>query len=196
MMELLHDELYWQNRWDKNETGWDIGYASTPLANYFDQLENKELRMLIPGAGNAYEAEYLHQKGFSHVFVIDIAEGAIENIKHRVPLFPESHLIHGDFFKLNDQFDLIIEQTFFCALHPSERVRYVQKMQELLKPNGKLVGLLFNDPLFEDHPPYGGFEPEYRELFSDKFTLNKLETCTNSIPPRKDRELFFKFTKR
>ena len=50
---------YWTNRYSKAKTGWDIGYPSTPLKTYFDQLENKDLRILIPGAGNAYEAEYL-----------------------------------------------------------------------------------------------------------------------------------------
>ena len=32
---------YWNNRYKKKETGWDVGYASTPLKNYIDQLENK-----------------------------------------------------------------------------------------------------------------------------------------------------------
>jgi len=29
-------------------------------------------------------------------------------------------------------------------------------MTELLLKNGKLVGLFFNIPLFDDHPPFGG----------------------------------------
>ena len=50
---------YWINRYKEERTGWDIGYPSTPLKEYIDQLQDKNLRILIPGAGNGYEAEYL-----------------------------------------------------------------------------------------------------------------------------------------
>ena len=78
---------YWNNRYKKKETGWDVGYASTPLKNYIDQLENKEIRILIPGCGNAYEAEYLHLKGFNNVFLLDIAPMALQQFSERVPGF-------------------------------------------------------------------------------------------------------------
>jgi hypothetical protein len=46
-----------------NETGWDLGQVSPPLKAYIDQLTDKNLRILIPGCGNSYEAEYLLEKG-------------------------------------------------------------------------------------------------------------------------------------
>jgi SAM-dependent methyltransferase len=184
------DKDYWNNRYIKNETGWDIGYVSTPLKNYFDQLSNKEQRILIPGCGNAYEAEYLFKQGFKNVFIVDIAPEAVKAFKKRVPDFPESHIILADFFELNDTWDLIIEQTFFCALNPSLREKYVKKMHEILAPNGKLAGLLFNCELNKDQPPFGGFKDEYEKLFSPYFNIKKMETSYNSIEPRKDRELF------
>lgn len=39
---------------------------------------------------------------------------------------------------------VLMEQTFFCAINPSLRKDYVAKMHELLAPNGKLVGVLFD----------------------------------------------------
>ncbi len=48
------EENYWTNRYKIESTGWDIGYASTPLKEYIDQLSDKTIRILIPGAGNAY----------------------------------------------------------------------------------------------------------------------------------------------
>ena len=65
------DSKYWDDRYLENNLGWDIGYISTPLKEYFDQLKIKSINILIPGAGNAYEAEYLWEKGFSNVFIID-----------------------------------------------------------------------------------------------------------------------------
>ena len=100
----------------------------------------------------------------------------------------------GDFFNHTGQYDLILEQTFFCALDPSLRTNYVQKMSELLKENGKLVGLLFGVQ-FPNNPPFGGSREEYLSLFSDTFKINLLEPCYNSVKPRQDSELFFNFSK-
>jgi len=55
---------YWENRYQNQQTGWDIGEISSPLKAYIDQLEDKSIKILIPGAGNAYEAEYLFLNGF------------------------------------------------------------------------------------------------------------------------------------
>ena len=55
-------EEYWTNRYQNNDAAWDLGAPSGPLKEYIDQLNNKELHILIPGAGNAYEAEYLFDK--------------------------------------------------------------------------------------------------------------------------------------
>ena len=109
---------FWDLRYQNNEIGWDIGYISTPLKKYIDQLTDKNIKILIPGGGNSYEAEYLHNLGFKNVFVVDISPTALTNLKNRVPDFPKNHLINIDFFKLNNSFDLILEQTFFCALTP------------------------------------------------------------------------------
>ena len=189
-MKTELDQDYWTNRYLNSQIGWDIGYVSTPLKVYFDQLTTKDIKILIPGAGNSYEAEYLHQLGFKHVFVADLSATPLENLKERVPNFPESHLIQGDFFEINQQYDLIIEQTFFCALNPQLRKNYVAKMHDLLKPSGKLVGLLFNIPLYQDHPPFGGNQQEYRLLFQDSFDFKYFDECYNSIKPRQGSELF------
>lgn len=184
------DEIFWNDRYIAGEMGWDIGYVSTPLKEYIDQLSNKELKILIPGGGNSYEAEYLLESGFTNVYVIDISSIPLENLAKRMPLFPKEHLLHSDFFELKETFDLILEQTFFCALEPSLRKEYVSKMYKSLKPKGKLVGVLFNIPLNNDKPPFGGNESEYRSLFSEKFRIEKMETAYNSIPQREGNELF------
>lgn len=192
---LSLDNNYWSKRYQTQQTGWDIGSISPPLKAYFAQLTNKNLKILIPGAGNAYEAEYLHNNGFNNVFVVDISEEPIKNFQERCPSFKREHLIIGDFFELDLTFDLIIEQTFFCALDPSLRNAYAVKMKELLKPNGKVVGVLFDDPLFKDHPPFGGNKQEYLTYFESVFKEVALERCYNSLPPRANRELFMTLLK-
>jgi methyl halide transferase len=189
------NETYWSSRYRENNTGWDLNMISPPLKEFIDQLEDKTIKILIPGAGNAYEAEYLISKGFEQVHVLDIAREPLENLKLRFPSFPSKNLHHEDFFKFNDTFDLILEQTFFCALPREKRNLYAEKMNSLLKANGKLVGLLFNTEFEQEGPPFGGSKDEYLTYFSPKFNIQILEECTNSIPPRQGKELFFIFKK-
>lgn len=187
---------FWSQRYDKKQTGWDIGEVSRPLKEYIDQLEDKNLKILIPGAGNSYEAEYLFRNGFKNVHVIDISKKPLQNLKNRVADFPEEKIIEGDFFKLEEKFDLILEQTFFCAIPVTKRAEYAHHAAEILKPGGKIVGLLFKFSLTDDGPPFGGSKEEYLQYFSPYFEIVTLEESYNSIKPRQGNELFFKFTKK
>lgn len=187
---------FWTARYQNNETGWDLGAPSTPLKEYIDQLKDKNASILIPGAGNAYEAEYLFNKGFTNITVIDISSEPLKNIQKRLPDFPKENLIFGDFFDHNKQYDLILEQTFFCALDPSLREKYVEQMHTLLKPAGKLVGVVFTAPLNTEMPPFAATKEEYLALFSPKFNLKVFDACYNSIKPREGRELFIDLEKK
>src|SRR5690554_862876 len=180
----------WEKRYRENETGWDIGSVSRPLQEYFDQLENKSLRILIPGCGNAHEAAYLHEKGFSNVFLVDLAKTPLKNFAKKCPDFPKEHLIQANFFKHKGVYDLIIEQTFFCAIHPKDRSAYAEKAASLLEKGGKLVGLLWATPMNENKPPFGGSKEEYLQYFEPYFKLKTFELAHNSIKPRAERELF------
>ena len=194
MTEL--NKEYWDEKYAENKTGWNIGYISTPIKNYIDQLTDTSLKILIPGAGNSYEAEYLWNKGFKNLFILDISKQPLINFKKRVTGFPDTHLIHKDFFETEGTFDLIIEQTFFCALDPKLRRNYAIKMFDLLSNKGKLVGLLFDFELTVEGPPFGGDKEEYITYFKDLFKIKILERSYNSIKPRMNRELFFIFEKK
>lgn len=188
--EQYMDAAYWDQRWVKGQTGWDMGSVSQPLKEYIDQLKNKDLRILIPGCGNAYEAEYLWKNGFKNTYIVEISEKAVESFLNRYPDFPYDHIFVEDFFTMEQgQFDLVIEQTFFCAFEPERRDEYVAKMAEIIKPGGKLAGVFFNCEL-DGGPPFGGNIDEYRKRFSEKFDLQVLEPCHNSIKPREGREAF------
>jgi methyl halide transferase len=194
-MNKDNTQSYWTTRYQTQSTGWDVGYPSTPLKEYIDQLKDKSISILIPGAGNAYEAEYLIEQGFSNVFVMDISKIPLDNFMERNPDFPKEYLIEADFFQHVGQYDLILEQTFFCSFEPTKtnRKAYAKKMHELLKPNGKLAGVLFDIPLIEgnmDKRPFGGSKEEYLEYLQSYFDIIVFERCYNSIKPRQEQELF------
>lgn len=190
------DRTYWNARYEQNETGWDAGAATTPLRAYLEQLTNKSLRILIPGCGKAHEGELAWKLGFKNITLMDVAPAAKEAFLKRVPDFPKSQFVLEDFFEHNRTYDLILEQTFFCALHPTLRMAYAEKMHQLLAPNGKLVGVLFNFPLTEQGPPFGGSAMEYHLYLDHLFDVETMETCYNSIGPRAERELFLMARKR
>ncbi len=193
---MYYTKSYWEQQYQQRKTGWDIGYITPPIKEYIDQLTDKSIRILIPGAGNAYEAEYLIKKGFKNTYLLEFAAAPIQNLLERFPDFPTDHILKTDFFKHLGQYDLIIEHTFFSSLVPETRKEYVDKIANLLKASGKLVGLLFDKKFNKPYPPFGGDRDTYIQLFENQFIIKTLATAYNSIKPRANNELFIIFEKK
>ncbi|WP_400193931.1 methyltransferase domain-containing protein [Hymenobacter sp. B81] len=194
MAAAAFDAAYWTARYHAGRDAWDTGAITEPLRAYFAQLGSPdERRILIPGAGRAYEAEWLHRHGWPQVWVADLAPEPLVALQQRVPDFPAQHLLLEDFFALPPAppYDLIVEQTFFCALDPGLRARYAEQCARLLRPGGKLVGLLFETTFGNPaEPPFGGNRDEYRRYFAPYFDFVHFDPAHNSIEPRRGRELF------
>jgi len=193
---MQFDRAFWNTRYATQQTGWDLGAPSPPLKRYIDTLTDRHLRILVPGCGNAYEAQYLHEQGFVNVYVLDIAPLAVEGFSSRIPDFPKEHIICDDFFTHVGIYDVILEQTFFCALSPSLRSAYAQQIHKLLTSKGILAGLLFGAPMNADHPPFGGNALEYQDYFAPLFDIISMKPCMYSIPPRLGSELWIEMRKK
>lgn len=189
------NESFWSSRYQNGHLGWDLGSPSPPHYQYLCQLHTKTLSILVPGAGNAHEVAAAWNIGFTAIHLLDISKEPINKFLEKNPSFPVSHLFHQDFFEHQGTYDLILEQTFFCAIDPTLRLEYVQKMHSLLKPEGRLVGVLFDRKFNSEGPPFGGSASEYRALFSPYFEFDKFESCYNSIPQRMGSELFINLKK-
>jgi len=190
------DKTFWNNRWLNNQTGWDIGYAAPAISNYFSQVDNKNAAILIPGCGNAYEAEDLVKKGFNNITLVDIAPKAVEILQQKFINTPQVKVICTDFFEHDGRYDYIVEQTFFCTFYPEVRKKYAAKAASLLNKNSKIIGLLFNKEFENNGPPFGGSELEYKKIFETEFILKTMSICTNSISPRHGSELFITLIKK
>lgn len=192
MEKINLDKTFWDTMWKNNMTGWDLKAVSPPLKSYFDSIEQKDISILIPGCGNAYEAKYLLKNGFKNITIIDISPTLVSSllVEFNDYIGKTLSIVCGDFFKHSGQYDLIVEQTFFCTLYPEDRPLYTQHLKTLLKPNGKLVGLLFDIDFGKPHPPFGGCKDEYLNLFQQDFEVITMSTSDKSVKPRLGTELW------
>lgn len=184
------DQDFWEAQYRAGTLGWDLGAVSAPLKAYFDQLEPGSLPILIPGAGNSYEARYLIAQGFTDVTVVDFSFSVTEKLKAAYRDQPSLHVVQGDFFTHRGSYHLIVEQTFFCAIDPGRRDQYVRHCHELLTKGGKIAGLLFNRDFEPGHPPFGGDAGSYEKLFAPYFHFRTWQPCYNSHPARAGSEWF------
>ena len=101
-MEDMNSHQYWELRYLENNTQWDIGYPSTPIASYMDSINDKEIRMLIPGCGNAHEAKYILDQGFNDLTLIDIASQPVKKLRDALsPFGTKVKIMEADFFALD-----------------------------------------------------------------------------------------------
>lgn len=179
------EQEFWNQRYTDEQTGWNLGAASPPLAAYIHQLNDKSVPILVPGCGFGHEVRLLSELGFQNITALDFVPEALGQLHN----LPGVSCVNGDFFSHSGSYDLILEQTLFCAIDPNRRDDYVEKVYQLLKPGGKLIGVLF-DRNFEGGPPFGGSKAEYLERFGKKFSDLNIENCYNSAKPRAGTEVF------
>jgi hypothetical protein len=170
----------WGALWQSNLTGWDLGKFTAVLSAEFDAEVtagrlNATGAALIPGCGSAYDARLLAQKGMSRVVGLDFAPEAIEKAK-TVCADTNVELICGDLMvphaTLHDgSMDFIFDYTCFCAIPPSSRPAWGQRLAGLLKSGGRLLTLAY--PLADDHvaadpqavgPPFPVSVAQYKQM--------------------------------
>ena len=191
---------YWENFYQSGDMGWDLG-KPTPIFDDWIQCQTDSLSICILGAGNGWDAINFAEKGHN-VTAVDFAESAINNMQTSAQKKGiQINLIHSDIFDLgklfSHTFDIVLEYTCFCAINPTRRFDYVKMINKILKPNGKLVGILFpiDGDSNDDSPPFAVDLDLTISLFSKYFILDTKEIPTLSIKGRNHREVFIIFKK-
>ncbi len=171
---------FWEKRFRENFTPWDAGRVPKALEKFL-RTEPRGQRALIPGCGSGYEVRAFAEAGFE-TLAIDFAPAAVE--RARRTLGPLAHLVRlADFFEfdLTRPFDLVYERAFLCSLPRPLRPRYVQRVIELLGPQGRVAGFFF----FEDGergPPFGLRDGELETLLGGYFDRTVNASVSDSIP--------------
>ena len=200
MEDPVNTAEFWEACYESEMDGWDIG-GPTPV---FERLATKipKGRICVIGCGRGYDAVTFAKAGFE-VTAIDFAKTAVlasrENARKEEV---EMTVLREDFFdlpdELHDQFDYILEYTCFCAISPERRFEYDRVIWQLLKPDGKLLGLFFplDKNVDEGGPPWGVNISELHALFSLHWNLESEEMPKESIEPRADREVMMIWKKK
>ena len=191
---------YWEKSYQSGNMGWDLG-GPTPIFDDWIQCQADSLSICILGAGNGWDAINFAEKGHN-VTAVDFAESAIDNMQTSAQNKDiQINLIHSDIFDLcklfNYTFDIVLEYTCFCAIDPARRMDYVRMTNQILKPDGKLVAILYpiDKDLNDDGPPFAIDLDSTISLFSKYFILDTKEIPSLSIERRNGREVFVIFKK-
>ena len=123
---------------------------------------------------------------------LDLSETAVLAAEERLRgIAPElspppgaASFVCGSFFDLPTEpaakFDFVYDYTFMCALEPSVRGQWAQKMADLVAPGGLLLTLVFPVCEKEGGPPFKVSLEVYRELLEPVgFECQELEL----LPP-------------
>jgi len=181
---------YWNTRYLKDNTPWDFGGVPADLKTFLKK-KGKGAKVLIPGCGSGYEIKAFAEAGYD-VTALDFAPFATERAKRMVGPALADRVLLGDFFEYDfphAAFDVIYERSFICSIPPERRPAYRDRLAQLLKYRGLLIGYYYyNKPLIMDGPPYGFAWGTADELFSRYFLLVKDEPVNDSLPLYVGRE--------
>jgi len=185
---------FWDEKYRNNMVSWDMKTHTPAFEDFLNSgAFGKPGKILIAGSGKGYDAVLAAKNGYD-VYAVDFSIEAIRfsseiAVKEKVKI---NH-IHEDIFKLHltykNYFDYVYDYVTYCAVEPGRRKEYAEKISKLLKPDGKLIALLFPVEEREGGPPYAVNVGEFYDLFSQHLRLKFSSRNINSIKPRRGREI-------
>lgn len=188
----LHDPSGWEARYVKGDIPWDLGLAPPCLADLLAHLGPSPLRVLVPGAGFGHDALAWARSGHN-VTAIDIAPSAVAGIQARaLDAGLRVEALALDLFDLpaaiQESFDVVWEQTCFCAIMPAQRATYVRAMADALRAEGIFYGLFWNHGMAQG-PPFSICEEDVRGAFEDEFQVERMTPVEHSAGERQNEFL-------
>ena len=181
----------WQRHYDEDDLGWDLGHVAPPFVDLLESNAIFPCKTLVPGCGRGHEVIFFGENGFD-VTAVDYSIGAVNHL-NSVILERKLNIrvLNLDFFELDSThdclYDLLIEQTFFCAISPSQRPLYVETVARILQKGGMIAGLFYHTEK-EGGPPFNTTRQDIIKHFSGLFEIRELTQAKNSAEKRKGKE--------
>lgn len=191
---------FWEACYESEMDGWDLG-GPTPV---FERLASEipKGKICVIGCGRGYDAVAFAKAGFD-VTAIDFSRNAVMDARENARKEGvDIQVLRQNIFDLPEnlfyQFDYVMEYTCFCAISPTRRFEYDRVVWQLLKANGKLLGLFLplDKELEEGGPPWGVEISELQKLFGLHWDLEYEEMPRESIERRANREILMVWRKK
>jgi methyl halide transferase len=137
------DVDFWQTRFARGDTPWDRGAPGPWLLRALDQgLVKPGQRVLVPGCGSGHDVAALARAGLQ-VTGLDYASEALARTRARLASdglddHPDLVLADALTWQPAHPFDVIYEQTCWCALHPDHWLTYAAQLYRWLTDDGQL----------------------------------------------------------
>ena len=162
---------FWDSRYRGGTTPWDAGGVPPHFVAWLEK-EKTGVKVLVPGCGSGYEVKAFAENGHD-VLGIDISDAGLERARRLT-----NRVRKADFFQLDENFDLVYERTFLCALPRRLWPDWGRRIAEVVRPGGRLAGFFYlNDN--ERGPPFGISPELLNELLDGAFVKEEDE----KIPP-------------
>ena len=184
----------WIKCWEEELTPWDLGNPTPIVQHLVDTHALPNGRALVPGCGSGYDVVAMASPD-RFVIGLDLSEIALKKALERSSTSPNANyfsFLREDFFtwRPTELFDLVFDYTFFCAIEPERRPAWAEQINNLLKPDGELITLMFPiDDNVTGGPPYKVSISDYEEVLCP-FGFEATSISDNDLAPgtRKGRE--------
>lgn len=151
-MNTTERKGHWENVFETNDTSkvsWHQAVPSTSL-RLIDQLQlPKTANIIEVGSGDSFMGDYLIEKEFSNLTLLDISEIALETIKKRLDKYaPKIEFVVADVcqFSATNKYDLWHDRAVFHFLTLKEDVeKYVANVSKSLKQGAFFIISTFSN---------------------------------------------------
>lgn len=163
------DLAFWEDRYHANRTPWELPGAPPALLRFL-AANGVAGRVLIPGCGIGHEVRAFVQAGWP-ALAIDYSPAAIDRARHALGALGDRVKL-ADFFRddLGGPFELVYERAFLCSMAPHCWRDYAQRMAEIVRPGGCVVGI-FTYGAEPEPPPHLMSDTAANPLRAAGFTL-------------------------
>src|SRR3989338_6554455 len=150
-MQVYDPKKHWENIYQakkSNEVSWHQKTPKTSLNLISEANLDKDAKIIDIGAGDSKLVDNLLAIGFRNITVLDVSSNALNRVKKRLGnRANDVKWIVSDLmeFKTNNRYDLWHDRAVLHFLTEEEEInRYVEKIKQLLKPNGYLIVSTFS----------------------------------------------------
>lgn len=189
----MSDANYWNRRYTEGTDRWDLGAAPPVLERTIASFRTRQ-RVLVPGAGLGHDA-FAWARAGHEVVAFDFADHAVTTMRRRagelgLTVDVREVDVTQPPAELRESFDLVWEQTCLCALEPEQRRPYLEAAAGLLRPEGRMIALLWSHGR-PGGPPYDMSPGVVERTVAGLFSIDRREPVRDSVAEREPEFLWW-----